>query len=213
MNALTELLPGFILNMVVATLIVGFIYYPENRSKHEYVFTFFSFNILIYFISGLLRDIQMTIGFGFGLLAVFSTLRYRTEPVRVKDMTYLFIAITFPFMNTLFMATTMTFAELIIINAFVVLVILVLEKRWGIHYEADKEIYYEKIDLVRPENYGLLLADLSQRTGLPVNRAEVNSIDFIRDTAMLTIYYAADAEVSVERRAPLQEVDARRMTV
>lgn len=213
MNALTELLPGFVLNMVVALLIVGFIYYPENRSKHEYIFTFFSFNILIYFISGLLRDIQMTIGFGFGLLAVFSTLRYRTEPVRVKDMTYLFIAITFPFMNTLFMATTMTFAELIIINAFVVLVILVLEKRWGIHYEADKEIYYEKIDLVRPENYELLLADLSQRTGLPVNRAEVNSINFIRDTAVLTIYYAADAEVSVERRAPLQEVDARRMTV
>lgn len=189
MSALYEILPGFILNMVVATIIIGFIYYPDNRSKHDYIFTFFSFNILIYFVSGLLRDVQLTIGFGFGLLAVFSTLRYRTEPVRVKDMTYLFICITLPFMNTLFMATRITFSELMLINAFVVTVIFVLEKRWGVNYESDKEILYEKIELVRPENYETLLADLRQRTGLPVKRAEVVSIDFLRDTARLIIYY------------------------
>lgn len=199
MSELYQLLPGFILNLVISTIIIGFIYYPENRSKHDYIFTFFSFNILIYFVSGLLRDVQLTIGFGFGLLAVFSTLRYRTEPVRVKDMTYLFICITLPFMNTLFMATRITFSELVVINAFVVVVIFVLEKRWGVNYETAKEVHYEKIELIKPENYELLLTDLRQRTGLPVLRAEVVSIDFLRDTAQLVIYY--DAQVDVPETA------------
>ncbi|MCB0071896.1 MAG: DUF4956 domain-containing protein [Caldilineaceae bacterium] len=194
MSELYQLLPGFILNLIISTIIIGFIYYPDNRSKHDYIFTFYSFNILIYFVSGLLRDVQLTIGFGFGLLAVFSTLRYRTEPVLVKDMTYLFICITLPFMNTLFMATRITFTELVIINSFVVVVIFVLEKRWGVNYEAAKEILYERIELVKPENYELLLTDLRQRTGLPVSRAEVVSIDFLRDTALLNIYYDAQAE-------------------
>ncbi|MCB0129619.1 MAG: DUF4956 domain-containing protein, partial [Caldilineaceae bacterium] len=73
MSVLLELLPGLALNLVAATIIIGFIYYPTHRSKQDYVFTFFTFNILIYFVSTLLRDVQLTIGFGFGLLAVFST--------------------------------------------------------------------------------------------------------------------------------------------
>ncbi len=152
MSALSELIPGFIVNLIVATIIIGFIYYPANRSKKDYVFTFYAFNILIYFVSGLLRDVQLTIGFGFGLLAVFSTLRYRTEPIRVKDMTYLFIAITVPFMNTLFMATRITFNELIIINVMVVTLVLVLEKGWGVHYQGEQEVVYERVDLLKPEN-------------------------------------------------------------
>ncbi len=189
MSALSELIPGFIVNLIVATIIIGFIYYPANRSKKDYVFTFYAFNILIYFVSGLLRDVQLTIGFGFGLLAVFSTLRYRTEPIRVKDMTYLFIAITVPFMNTLFMATRITFNELIIINAMVVALVLVLEKGWGVHYQGEQEVVYERVDLLKPENNALLLEDLSERTGLNVIRCEIRQIDFLRDTAQLTIYF------------------------
>ncbi len=189
MSALSELIPGFIVNLIVATIIIGFIYYPANRSKKDYVFTFYAFNILIYFVSGLLRDVQLTIGFGFGLLAVFSTLRYRTEPIRVKDMTYLFIAITVPFMNTLFMATRITFNELIIINVMVVTLVLVLEKGWGVHYQGEQEVLYERVDLLKPENNALLLEDLSERTGLNVIRCEIRQIDFLRDTAQLTIYY------------------------
>lgn len=189
MSALSELIPGFIVNLIVATIIIGFIYYPANRSKKDYVFTFYAFNILIYFVSGLLRDVQLTIGFGFGLLAVFSTLRYRTEPIRVKDMTYLFIAITVPFMNTLFMAARITFNELIIINAMVVALVLVLEKGWGVHYQGEQEVVYERVDLLKPENNALLLEDLSERTGLNVIRCEIRQIDFLRDTAQLTIYF------------------------
>jgi hypothetical protein len=188
-STLAELMPGFAMNLVVATIIIGFIYYPDHRSKRDYVFTFFSFNILIYFVSTLLRDVQLTIGFGFGLLAVFSTLRYRTEQIAVREMTYLFICITLPFMNSLFMATRITFAELAVINTMIVLLILVLEKGWGVNYEEDKEIIYERIELVQPKNYDLMLEDLRQRTGLPVIRFEVGDIDYLRDTARVTIYY------------------------
>ena len=189
MSAFAELLPGLALNMVVATIIIGFIYYPDHRSKRDYVFTFFTFNILIYFVSTLLRDVQLTIGFGFGLLAVFSTLRYRTEQIRVKEMTYLFICITMPFMNALFMATRITFLELAGVNAMIVILILVLEKGWGVNYEQDKEIIYEKIELVRPENHRMLMNDLRERTGLPVKRVDIGEIDLLRDTARITIYY------------------------
>ena len=195
MSALAELLPGFALNLVVATIIIGFIYYPGHRSKRDYVFTFFSFNILIYFVSTLLRDVQLTIGFGFGLLAVFSTLRYRTEPIRVREMTYLFICITLPFMNSLFMATRITLGELAIINALIILFILVLEKGWGVSYEGDKEILYERIELVRPENHDQMLEDLRRRTGLAVKRFEVGDIDFLRDTARVTIYFDLNRDV------------------
>lgn len=189
MSALAELLPGFALNLVVATIVIGFIYYPAHRSKQDYVFTFFIFNILIYFVSILLRDVQLTIGFGFGLLAVFSTLRYRTEQIAVREMTYLFICITLPFMNALFMATRITFAELAVVNALIILFILVLERGWGVNYEGNKVIVYERIELVRPENYELMLEDLRQRTGLEIIRFDVGDIDFLRDTARVTIYY------------------------
>jgi hypothetical protein len=188
-NTLTDLLPGFALNMVVGFIIIGFIYYPSHRSKHEFVFTYFVFNILIYFISGLLRDVQLTIGFGFGLLAVFSTLRYRTERMPIRETTFLFICISMPFINQLFLSTRISFGELAAINTFIVVAILVLDRRWGVHYEEERRVLYEKIDLIRPENYELLLDDLRQRTGLQVKRCVVDEINLMRDMATITIYY------------------------
>lgn len=189
MSILSELLPGFIINLVAAVLIIGFIYYPSHRSRKDYVFTFFVFNILIYFIAGLLRDVQLTLGFGFGLLALFSILRYRTEQIQIEDMSYLFIAISLPFMNSLFLATRITYQELIIINAFVVIVVLVLEKGWGVNYEGERLVLYEKIDLVQPNREEELLEDLRQRTGLDVKRYEVVDVDYLRDVARIMIYY------------------------
>lgn len=189
MNELAELLPGLLMNLVVAMIIIGFIYYPGRRSKQEYVFTFFIFNILIYFISGLLRDVQLTIGFGFGLLAVFSILRYRTEQIPIREATFLFVSISMPFINQLFVSTRIAFAELVGINAFIVVAVWILDRRWGVNYEEERQVLYEKIDLIRPENYDALLQDLHDRTGLPIKRAVVNEINFMRDIARITIYY------------------------
>ena len=189
MNTLIDLLPSLALNLVVGFTIIGFIYYPGHRSKQEYVFTFFVFNILIFFISGLLRDVQLTIGFGFGLLAVFSTLRYRTERMPIRETTFLFICISMPFINQLFLSTRIAFGELVAVNVFIVSAIFVLDRRWGVYYEEERKVLYEKIDLIKPENYDLLLDDLRQRTGLKIKRCVVNEINFMRDVASITIYY------------------------
>ncbi|MEM7126685.1 MAG: DUF4956 domain-containing protein [Chloroflexota bacterium] len=189
MSPLTPILTGFALNLVVAIVLIGFIYYPSNRAKKEYVFTFFSFNILIYFVSGLLRDVQSTLGLGFGLLAVFTILRYRTVRIPLKEMTYLFISITVPFINTLFMATRIAFNELMLINLIIIVLIFIVEKSWGVRYLSTKTVLYEKIDLIRPENHVQMLEDLSQRTGLEIDHFEINEIDFLRDTAEVTIYH------------------------
>lgn len=189
MPVINELLPPLILNLIVIIVIVGFVYYPSNHSRREYVFTFFTFSILMFFISGLLRDVQLTLGFGFGLLAVFSVLRYRTERIPLKEMTYIFICITIPFMNTLFTATRITFQELAMINAIIVTGIFLAEKSWGVHYLSQKEIIYEKIDLIKPDNHEDLMHDLRTRTGLDIQRYEIEEINFLRDTANITIYY------------------------
>ena len=194
MNVLYDLMSGFALNFATAFIIIRLIYYPANR-KQEYIFTFFSFNTLIYFVSGLLRDVQLSVGFGFGLLAVFSMLRYRTRAIPIKDMTYIFICITIPFMNTLFMATRITFPELILINMLIVFVIYALEKKWGLYYTANKQVTYEKIELIKPEHYPLLLEDLRQRTGLDIKYCKIDQINFLRDTAEITIYYNEPEEI------------------
>lgn len=189
MPVLLELLPSLLLNLVVGFIIIGFIYYPARRSKPEYVFTFFVFNILIYFITGLLRDVQLTIGFGFGLLAVFSVLRYRTDRLPVRETTFLFVCISLPFINQLFASTRISFPELAIINLFIIVALFVLDRRWGVSYEEERQVLYEKIDLIRPENHEALLADLRERTGLHVKRVEVEQINFMRDVARITIFY------------------------
>lgn len=189
MTVLNELLPGFALNFIVMVIIVGFIYYPSNQARREYVFTFLAFSTLMYFISGLLRDVQLTLGFGFGLLAVFSVLRYRTEAIPIKEMMYIFISITVPFMNTLFLATRITFPELTIINGILIASFFLAERSFGVPFLASKQVVYEKIDLIKPENHQQLLEDLRNRTGLDIQSYEISEINFLRDTADIIVYY------------------------
>lgn len=193
MNVLLELLPGFVLTLVTAVLIVGLVYYPNNRRNPEYAFTFISFSILLYFIISLLRDVQLSLGFGFGLLAVFSTLHYRSMNIPSKEMTYLFICITLPFMNTLFLLTRVTFTELLLINLFIFASVFVLEKLLGVPYFPNKRILYEKIELIKPEQRAALLEDLVNRTGLKIKWLEIDEIDFLRDTAEIKVYYEEES--------------------
>ena len=104
-------------------------------------------------------------------------------------MVFLFVSISLPFINQLFLATRITFSELIILNIFILAMIFVLDRGWGVRYEEERQILYEKIDLIRPENHEALLDDLRARTGLPIKRVLVNEINFMRDVAQITIYY------------------------
>lgn len=186
MPAFIDTAVSFVMNLIIITVIVRFIYYPRQRSK-DYVFTFFAFNTIIFFVMGLLSDSAIGLGAGFGLFAIFSILRYRTDTIPIREMTYLFIVTALPVINSLLLGAQ-AYPEFAATNAAIVLVLLVLELGWGFRYEIRKTIQYEKIDLIRPDRWDELLSDLEERTGLSINRVEIGSINFLRDSARITIY-------------------------
>jgi hypothetical protein len=183
----TELALGAALNLGVALLIVRLIYYPLTQEK-SYVFTFLAFNTVIYFMLSMLTSEGLSVGVGFGLFAIFSVLRYRTDEIPIREMTYLFVIIALPVINSL-MAPTGNVAGLLLANSVTVLVMLALEKGWGFHFTVSLKIAYEQIALIVPERRDELLQDLRARTGLPIQRVRVGNIDFVHDMANLTVYY------------------------
>jgi len=191
MTSFTEPLVSFAINFAIVFVIVRFIYYPQQRDKN-YVFTFIAFNTIIFFVMGLLNNADISIGVGFGLFAIFSILRYRTETIPIREMTYLFIVIALPVLNAVLL-NEQYFAELAVANLAIIGVLYVLERGWGFKYETRKTIAYERIEMIRPENWALLLADLQQRTGLPIQRIEIGKLNFLRDSAEIHIYYDGNA--------------------
>jgi len=177
----------FAFNFLVAFLVVRFIYYPSTHNK-RYIFTFLAFNTLIYFVLSFMNSIEIGIGVGFGLFAIFSILRYRTDPIPIREMTYLFIIAALPVMNSAG-SNSEVWWQLVAANGIILVILWVLEKEWGFHYEATKRITYERIELIHPDRRAELLEDLETRTGLQIKRISIGKVDFLRDTASIVIYY------------------------
>jgi hypothetical protein len=184
---LSQYMAGAALNLVIALLIVRFVYYPVTQDK-RYVLTFVVFSTITYFVLGLLTSVDLSIGVGFGLFAIFSVLRYRTDEMPPREMTYLFVFIALPIMNSVLMSDGEV-AKLLASNAFVVVVLFVLEKGWGFKFEESKRIIYDRVELVTPDRHEELLADLKARTGLAITAIEVRRLDLLRDVAELKISY------------------------
>ncbi len=187
MDSLSALITNFALNLVVLVIIIRFIYYPRQRDR-EYVFTFIAFSTIIFFVIGLMNSTELSVGVGFGLFAIFSILRYRTDTVPIREMTYLFVLLALAVLNSLLLQWQ-SYVQFVLMNGVMIGVLYVLERGWGFHYETRKVITYERIELIRPENEALLLDDLRERTGLPIQRVEVGRLNFLRDSAELTVYY------------------------
>ncbi|MBN1936557.1 MAG: DUF4956 domain-containing protein [Anaerolineae bacterium] len=198
-SELTSFVLGAGFNLLIALLIVRLIYYPVTKNKN-YVFTFLAFSTITYFVLGLFTSTTLSVGVGFGLFAIFSVLRYRTEEMPTREMTYLFIIIALSVMNSILMLNG-ELMKLFVSNGTVVALLYVLEKEWGFHFEASTKITYEKVDLITPDHRDDLLADLRQRTGLSIRRVEVGRLDFLHDSAEIKIYYdkpQASAQVIVK---------------
>lgn len=185
-----ELLVRLVMNLVVAFIIIKQIYYPVHNRK-DYLFTYFIFNLLIFFLSYLLSGVKLQLGFAFGLFAIFGILRYRTEALAIKEMTYLFVVIAVAVINAL-ANKKISFSELIFTNIAIVTITYLLEKKWLLRHEVSKTILYENIDLIKPENRDELIRDLEERTGIKITRAQVGRIDFLRDTARVKIFFYED---------------------
>lgn len=192
---LLSLFLRFTLDFVVAFIIIRWLYYPTHQRK-DYLFTYFLFNILIFFLSFLLSGITISVGFAFGLFAVFGILRYRTEAVPIREMTYLFMVITVAVINSM-IHEKIQLTEVLFANAIIILITFILERVWLVKHEARKLVIYDKIHLIQPEMEAELLEDLRQRTGFPVHRIEILRIDLLRDTVMINIFYF-DNKISYE---------------
>lgn len=185
--ALTEMLIRLLINIIGLGILVRLIYYPLHKQK-DYLFTFSLFNLLVFITCLLLSSARIKLGFAFGLFAVFSMMRYRTIVIPIKEMGYFFVCIAMAIFNAL-VRNNDNYLLLIVANVLVLATVLLLDRYITLNHEQQKEVLYERIDLIKPAMQRELLADLSERTGLPVHRAEVISIDFLHDTAVVHIYY------------------------
>ena len=186
-HELLNLIIRFGFNLSVAFIIIKLIY-QRDHNNNDFVFTYFMFNSLIFFFASILGSITINMGFAFGLFAVFAILRYRTDPIPIKEMTYLFIVITIGVINAL-SGDEVSFSALLFTNTALVGLTYSLEKYWQNNLLASMNIDYEKIENVKPENHEALLADLKERTGLNIQDFQFSRMNFLRDTVRIKIYY------------------------
>lgn len=175
----------FAVDLAAVFVLIRFIYFPIYRSR-EYIFTFFIFNIIIFLITYLLNKVEMSMGAAFGLFAVFSMLRYRTEDISIKDMTYLFLVIA---MGLISAVTKGSWDELALISLIIILVTWLLESNVLMRKEVSKLVMYENIEYIKPENKKLLIEDLEKRMGVKINQITIGKIDFLRDSAQIQVHY------------------------
>jgi hypothetical protein len=185
------LLLRFAFNLLACWIIVQFFYYRKSRRK-DYYFTFILFSVTIFLLLFLLQNIPMQIGFALGLFAIFGMIRYRTETVQIREMTYLFVIIGVSVVNGLSM--DVPHVSVVVANLLFILTTWLLESNKFLKHTSAKIIHYEKIALIHPGKYNEMLADLKERTGLDIIKVEVGHIDFLRDAAYLKIYYKADPD-------------------
>jgi hypothetical protein len=180
------------INLFFLTILIRVLYYTKTRRK-DYLFTYYLIGTITFFLCFGLMQMDIDTGMGLGLFAIFGIIRYRTDAIEIKEMTYLFMIIGISVVNAL-ASNELSISEVGVINLSVVLLTYILENVVLMKHETRKTINYERIDLIKPENQDLLKADLEKRTGLTINRVEVGKIDFLNDTAMVRIYYYADEQ-------------------
>ena len=174
-------------DLFFTALTVRVVYYRLYRSR-DYVFTYFLINLVTFTLAYLLSNVRVELGFALGLFAVFGILRYRTEAILVRNLTYLFVVIGIALVNAL---TTggITLSELLIANVVVVGTVGVLEAAPFSGREESRLVRYDRLDLLNPDAAEQLLADLRRRTHLPVERFEIGDVDLLRDSADIRIHY------------------------
>jgi hypothetical protein len=173
-----------LIDLVAICILLYAIYLPNNR-KREYIFTFMMFNVVIYHIAFLLNSVELSLGAAFGLFAVFGLMRYRTEDIAIKDMTYLFLSIAMGLIT----AVARGDWEPALVCLIILLLTFLLDSNLILKKELSKNIQYENIEMIKPENHTALIEDLRKRTGLDIHRIAIMRVDFMRDIAVIRVYY------------------------
>ena len=201
----------FVILMIVSWVIVDRLYFKKSH-RRDFYFSFMLMSVaiffLVYFMIFVLEDLKAktSIYIGIGLFGIFSIMRYRTDAMPVREMTYMFVIIALSVVNAI--ANSVSVVELITTNLIVILCIWISEAR--LKQEPAKLVQYDRIDLITPDKRGELTEDLTQRLGLHILRVEVGSVDFLRDMAMLKVYYdAASSDGDLDQKIRLTTEDRK----
>ena len=181
----------FSFNLFIAFVIIKLIYHRDYKGN-DFVFTYFMFNTLIFFFAYILGNLDINMAFGFGLFAVFAILRYRTDPIPIKEMTYLFIVITIGVINAL-SDNQVVFIELLFANVTIVLLTFLLERHWVNNLPdnglSSKTVVYNNMEMIKPENHQGLIDELAQKTGLSIVSCKIGRLNFVENQVNVKLYY------------------------
>ena len=193
----------FALNLLVCWILVHFFYYRKSR-RRDYYFTFMVFSSAMLVLLYIMGNVEVGVGLTLGLFAIFGVIRYRTETVPIREMTYLFVIIALAAANGLapvchvvgldtpaphYALNWGSVGVMALVNALIVCLVAVLESERLVAHTATKLVLYDKIDLIVPEKREELKADLEKRLGFPIQNLEVGHVDFLKDAAFIKVYY------------------------
>lgn len=207
-QSITELAIRFFLNLAVCWILIQFFYYRKSR-RRDYYFTFMVFSSAMLMLLYMMGNVEVGIGLTLGLFAIFGIIRYRTETVPIREMTYLFVIIALAAMNGLapvykltgavtdharYELSSGTLAVMLISNALVVCLIWVLESPKLLKHTSTKLVLYDKIELIVPERRAELVEDLEKRIGIKIDNLEIGHVDFLKDAAFIKVYYTLEKD-------------------
>jgi hypothetical protein len=173
---------------LIATFFVVVMLYARNSKRKEFYFSYFAISIAVFMLVFLLQDVKLELGFALGLFAIFGIIRYRTDAIPIKEMTYLFVIIAVSVINAL-SKDFLGYIELTLVNILLVGALWILEHILMLRQEDSLQVIYENIENIHEEKEAELLADLEKRTGIKIRRYRIDKVDFLRDVARITIYF------------------------
>ena len=182
-----ELLIRFALNTSLVFLVVH-VLYAKNSQRRDFYFSYLAIGVIVFLLCFLLNNVKLELGFALGLFAIFGIIRYRTDTIPIKEMTYLFIVIGISVVNAL-ANKKVSYVELMFTNSVIFFGLWILENRLMLKQEGSVKLVYEHIENIHTDNEEALMEDLKKRTGINISRYEIKKINFLQDTAQITLYY------------------------
>jgi len=189
---LLKLVVRFSINLFFIFVIIRLIYYPAEKRK-DFLFTYFAIGITVFTLCFTLDSIKIDLAFALGLFAIFGIIRYRTDAIPIKEMTYLFLIIGLSVMNAL-INKKISIVEMLFANSVFVFTTFGIERLWLLRHEVSKKVLYDRIDLLQRGRRHELIADLKERTGIEISRVDIGRIDLLRDTVQIIVYYYLDEQ-------------------
>ncbi|MGQ1911551.1 DUF4956 domain-containing protein [Marinifilum sp. RC60d5] len=202
-NNILELVLRFGLNLLVTVFVINYVYFKATGKK-TYVFTYIMISTTVFFLCFLLGSIDLQLGFALGLFAIFGIIRYRTDTIPIREMTYLFLVITISVINAL-ARNDVSLGEVLLTNSAFMITTWIMERVWMKRHLARRTIIYDRMDLIHPDKHRLLVEDVKARTGMEVNRFKIGQIDLAKNNIRLTIFYKENPDIKILTDAELSD--------